>query len=80
MGIVASTHLAPLALVVAEGRAKTKFLKYYLNQNSKIPLITSSILYNFIYSAYYGGITEVYAPFGLKLTYLDLNFFILQLF
>lgn len=31
--------------------AKTKFLKYYL-KNSKIPLITSSILYNFIYSAY----------------------------
>jgi DNA polymerase type B, organellar and viral len=52
--------------------AKTKFLKYYL-KDSKIPLITSSILYNFIYSAYYGGITEVYAPFGLNLTYLDVN-------
>lgn len=52
--------------------AKTKFLKYYLNK-SKIPLINTNNLFNFIYSAYYGGITEVYKPYGKNLIYLDVN-------
>jgi len=52
--------------------AKKKFLKYYLS-DSKIPLINSNILFNFIYSAYFGGITEVYKPFGQNLIYLDVN-------
>jgi hypothetical protein len=52
--------------------AKNKFLKYYL-KDSKIPLINSNTLFNFIYSAYFGGNTEVYKPFGRNLTYLDVN-------
>ena len=52
--------------------AKNKFFKYYL-KNSKIPLINNNNLFNFIYSGYYGGITEVYKPFGENLTYLDVN-------
>jgi hypothetical protein len=52
--------------------AKNLFFKYYLN-NSKIPLINTNTLFNFIYSAYYGGITEVYIPCGQDLTYLDIN-------
>lgn len=52
--------------------AKTKFFKYYL-KDSKIPLINSNNLFNFIYLAYYGGITEVYKPYGQDLTYLDVN-------
>lgn len=52
--------------------AKTKFLKYYLN-NSKIPLINTNNLFDFIYSAYFGGITEVYKPYGKNLIYLDVN-------
>jgi hypothetical protein len=52
--------------------AKTKFFKYYLN-DSKIPLINTNTLFNFIYSGYYGGITEVYKPYGVNLTYLDVN-------
>lgn len=52
--------------------AKKKFLKHYLNE-SKIPLINSNILFNFIYSAYFGGITEVYKPYGQNLIYLDVN-------
>jgi DNA polymerase type B, organellar and viral len=52
--------------------AKNKFFKYYLN-DSKIPLINTNTLFNFIYSAYYGGITEVYIPYGLDLTFLDIN-------
>lgn len=39
--------------------AKTKFLKYYLG-DSKIPLINTNLLFNFIFSANFGGITEVY--------------------
>ncbi|KAF8805670.1 hypothetical protein BYT27DRAFT_7224747 [Phlegmacium glaucopus] len=52
--------------------AKNKFFKYYL-KNSKIPLINTNNLFNFIYLAYYGGITEVYKPYGQDLTYLDVN-------
>jgi DNA polymerase type B, organellar and viral len=52
--------------------AKNKFLKHYLN-DSKIPLINSNTLFNFIYSSYFGGNTEVYKPFGINLIYLDVN-------
>jgi hypothetical protein len=52
--------------------AKNKFFKYYLKE-SKIPLINSNKLYNFIYAGYYGGITEVYRPYGRNLKYYDVN-------
>jgi DNA polymerase family B len=52
--------------------ARNKFLKHYLNK-SKIPLINNNTLFNFIYSAYFGGNTEVYKPFGRNLIYLDVN-------
>lgn len=54
------------------GLAKTKFMKYYL-KDSKIPLINTNNLFQFIYGSYYGGITEVYRPHGNKLTYMDVN-------
>jgi len=41
--------------------ALTKFLKYYLNE-SKLPLITKSSIYEFCANAYYGGRTEVFNP------------------
>ena len=52
--------------------AITKYLKYYL-RNNKIPLINSNNVFQFIYSSYYGGITEVYKPKGDNLNYLDVN-------
>nr|QWO71369.1 DNA polymerase [Termitomyces sp. T123] len=52
--------------------AKTKFMRYYL-KDSKIPLINSNNLFQFIYGSYYGGITEVYRPHGKNLTYTDIN-------
>jgi DNA polymerase type B, organellar and viral len=54
------------------GLAKTKFMKYYL-KDSKIPLINTNNLFQFIYDGYYGGITEVYRPHGKNLTYTDVN-------
>ena len=54
------------------GLAKTKYLKYYL-KDSKIPLINTNNLFQFIYSSYFGGITEVYKPYGENLSYLDVN-------
>jgi hypothetical protein len=54
------------------GLAKTKFMKYYL-KFSKIPLINKNNLFQFIYGSYYGGITEVYKPYGKNLTYADVN-------
>ncbi len=47
------------------------FLKNYL-KDSKIPLIPESI-YNDIKKAYFGGVTEVYKPYGKELYYYDVN-------
>jgi DNA polymerase type B, organellar and viral len=52
--------------------ALTKFLKYYLN-DSKLPLINKLQHFNFINFGYYGGITEVYIPYGKNLFYYDVN-------
>lgn len=42
-------------------------------KGEKIPLINKLELFNFIKNAYYGGITEVYKPFGRNLRYYDVN-------
>jgi hypothetical protein len=60
------------------------FLKKYLPDISKsllllkpdsktIPLINKNHMFNFIYEGNYGGITEVYKPYGEKLKYIDVN-------
>jgi hypothetical protein len=50
-------------------------LKIYLSKfyNGNIPLINKRSLYNDIKESYYGGITEVYRPFGQNLLYYDVN-------
>lgn len=48
------------------------FLKDYLKNNT-IPVISNYSLFNFIHLAYYGGITEVYKPYGQDLIYIDVN-------
>lgn len=58
--------------ITISGLAKTKFLKFYI-KNSKIPLINISTIFDFIYLAYFGGITEVYRPYGQNLIFLDVN-------
>ena len=45
--------------------------KFYIKQN--IPYIKQFSLFNFIKKAYFGGITEVYKPFGKDLIYIDVN-------
>jgi hypothetical protein len=52
--------------------ALTKYMKYYLN-DYKLPLINKLSLFNFINFGYYGGITEVYIPYGKDLYYYDVN-------
>ncbi len=47
------------------------FLKSFLN-TSCIPIITSN-MYNDIRQSYFGGITEVYKPYGKNLYYYDVN-------
>lgn len=47
------------------------FLRRYYKDN--IPLITQKSVYNNIRESYYGGITEVYKPFGKNLYYYDVN-------
>nr|ADO51614.1 dnapol [Moniliophthora roreri] len=45
--------------------------KYY--KNKTIPSINKIFLFNFIKEGYYGGLTEVYIPYGKDLVYLDIN-------
>lgn len=47
------------------------YQKIYL-KDSKIPIIKGN-LYNDIKKAYYGGISEVYKPYGEDLLYYDVN-------
>ena len=49
------------------------FKKYYFYKNKAIPLINKLFLFDFIKEAYFGGITEVYKPFGKDLNYIDVN-------
>src|SRR6202030_2879352 len=44
---------------------------YYKIHN--IPYINKIYLFNFIKQGYYGGITEVYIPYGKDLLYIDIN-------
>jgi hypothetical protein len=45
--------------------------KYY--KIKKIPYIIKYFLFSFIKEGYYGGITEVYIPYGKDLIYIDIN-------
>ena len=45
----------------------------YLTENKSLPLINNKTIYNFIKKGYYGGITEVYRPYGENLFYYDIN-------
>jgi hypothetical protein len=53
------------------GLAVIIFLKHFYKNN--IPLINKASIYRDIKQAYYGGITEVYKPFGSNLYYYDVN-------
>lgn len=50
------------------------FLKdYYLPEKKEIPLINTHFPFNFIKLGYFGGINEVYIPYGKNLKYFDVN-------
>lgn len=50
-------------------------MKIYLNKyyNDNIPMINKPSIYKDIKQGYYGGITEVYKPYGENLFYYDVN-------
>lgn len=54
------------------GLAYKLFINYYYN-NEVIPIINNKQIYNDIKESYYGGITEVYRPYGENLYYYDVN-------
>jgi hypothetical protein len=47
------------------------FLRRFYDKN--IPLIKQKSIYNNIKQSYFGGITEVYKPYGKNLFYYDVN-------
>jgi hypothetical protein len=48
------------------------FLRRYYDNN--IPLIKTKSIFNDIKNSYYGGVAEVYKPYGKNLYYYDVNF------
>lgn len=48
------------------------FLNKYYDKN--IPLINKTSIYNDLKKSYFGGITEVYKPYGKNLYYYDVNY------
>ena len=42
-------------------------------KDSKIPLVKKYNQYDFIKKGYYGGVTEIYRPYGENLFYYDVN-------
>ena len=57
--------------ITISGLAVRILLKDYYNNN--IPVINKSSIYRDIKQAYYGGMTEVYKPYGENLYYYDVN-------
>ena len=57
--------------ITISGLAVKIYLKDFYNNN--IPDINKASLYKDIKEAYYGGITEVYKPYGENLYYYDVN-------
>lgn len=53
------------------GLAMNIFLRRFYDNN--IPLINKKSVYNDIKKSYYGGVTEVYKPYGKSLYYYDVN-------
>lgn len=53
------------------GLALRIYLKHFYNNN--IPVVDKHSLYHDIKQSYYGGITEVYKPYGKNLFYYDVN-------
>lgn len=47
---------------------------YYLEEDKPIPLINKKNIYKNIKLGYYGGMTEVYRPYGKKLYYYDVYY------
>jgi hypothetical protein len=61
-----ATTISKLALEI--------FLKdHYDPSKGGIPLITNKTIYSDLREAYYGGVTEVYKPYGECLNYYDVN-------
>ena len=54
------------------------YYKKYIEQQ-QIPSITNQSIFSFIKSGYFGGITEVYKPYGENLKLIDVNSYILLL-
>lgn len=58
------------SLTISSLAIKILLSKYYKNN---IPLIDKRSIYEDIRQSYFGGITEVYKPYGENLFYYDLN-------
>lgn len=64
-------HLDMTNVLTVSGLALNLFLSKYYKKD--IPQISQKSMYSDIKQGYYGGITEVYKPYGKNLYYYDIN-------
>jgi hypothetical protein len=75
-----SLTISRLALEILFKKYLTKNILNYKSKEDKknierhqLPLINNNIIFDFIKESYFGGITEVYIPYGTNLKYYDVN-------
>jgi len=61
------------ALTISKLSINILYSKYLKKSLKTLPLIKNLSIYNFTRLGYYGGITEVYKPYGENLYYYDIN-------
>jgi hypothetical protein len=62
------------ALTISKLDINILYSKYLNKSISVLPLIKNISIFNFIRQGYYGGISEVYKPYGENLFYYDINY------
>ena len=71
LGIYSRYYTHITRSLTISGLAIDIFLRRFYGNN--IPLINKKSVYNDIKKSYYGGVTEVYKPYGKNLNYYDVN-------
>ncbi len=64
-------HVHATSTLTISSLSMNIFLRRFYNNN--IPLIKEKSIFNDLKDSYYGGITEVYKPYGTNLFYYDVN-------
>jgi hypothetical protein len=61
------------SLTISKLAINILYTNYLKDDRKSLPLINNPVIYDFIKKSYFGGICEVYKPYGENLIYYDIN-------